>query len=95
MVTILGRVRIEDLPAFISVFATRGQAMRRQHGSRSAQLFKVDQTPDEVVVVFDWSSREDFERFTTDPAVRETMKSSGTRGAPEFTVLERVATFPG
>lgn len=95
MIAILGRVKIQHLPAFASVFATRGAAMRRQHGSLSAQLYKVTQAGDEVMVLFNWSSREDFERFTGDPAAKDTMKSSGTLGAPEFTVLEHVATFPG
>jgi heme-degrading monooxygenase HmoA len=95
MINILGRVKIQDLPTFISVFATRGAAMRKLHGSRTAQLFKISEATDEVVVLFDWSSREDFRRFTSDPAVKEMMKASGTQGPPEFTFLELVATFPG
>ena len=95
MITILGRVKIQDLPTFIGIFATRGAAMRQQHGSLEAQLFTVCDTPDAVVVMFDWSSREDFEQFRRDPAVMETMKSSGTIGPPEFTFLEHVASFPG
>ena len=45
MITILGRVKIQDLPTFIGIFATRGAAMRQQHGSLEAQLFTVCDTP--------------------------------------------------
>lgn len=94
MITILVRVRIQDLPTFISVFATRGAALRQQHGSQAAQLFRNPEAADEVMVLFDWSSREDFERFTQDPVVKATMQASGTAGPPAFTFLERVAAFP-
>ena len=53
MISILGRVKIQDLPTFIGIFATRGAAMRQQHGSLDAQLFTVCDTPDTVVVMFD------------------------------------------
>ena len=47
-----------------------------------------------VVVLFEWESREAFEGFSNDPQVRETMRSSGTLGPPEFTFLEKVGEFP-
>jgi len=49
---------------------------------------------DEVVVLFDWESRDAFQAFLSDPKVKETMKSSGTMAPPEFTYLEKVANFP-
>jgi heme-degrading monooxygenase HmoA len=94
MIQILGRVRIQDLPAFISVFSTRGARARAEHGSRSATLFKVCEAADEVVVLFDWESREAFQAFLSDPNVKETMKASGAMAPPEFTCLEKVASFP-
>ena len=94
MVHILARVAIEDLPHFISVFSTRGAAMRRQHGSRSSQVFKVSAEENRLVILFEWESREAFEGFLNDPVVKETMKSSGTTAPPEFTFLEKVAEFP-
>lgn len=94
MIQILGRVRIKDLPAFLGVFATRGARMRRIHGSQSATLYQVAGSDGEVIVLFDWESREAFQAFLDDPQVKETMKSSGTLAPPEFTFLEVVARFP-
>ncbi len=41
-----------------------------------------------------WESEEAFEAFRNDPSVKETMRSSGTVGPPEFTVLKKVGEFP-
>ena len=90
MVHILAKVAIEDLPKFMGVFSTRGAEMRRKHGSHRAQIFKVEEESNQMVVLFEWESREAFEGFLEDPTVRETMQSSGTQGRPEFTFLEKV-----
>ncbi len=90
MVHILAEVSVEDLPKFMGVFSTRGAEMRRKHGSHRAQIFKVEEESNQVVVLFEWESREAFEGFLEDPTVRETMQSSGTRGRPKFTFLEKV-----
>lgn len=95
MIHILGKVKIQDLASFVSVFSTRGAALRRKHGSIRAQLYSVSGSGDQVVVLFDWTSREAFEGFLGDPSVKETMKAGGTMAPPEFTFLEPVAEFPG
>jgi len=94
MIQIMARVEIEDLAHFISGFATRGAAMRRLHGSKGARLFRVSDVDKEVVILFDWESRESFQRFLNDPMMEETVKSSGITAYPEFTCLENIATFP-
>jgi heme-degrading monooxygenase HmoA len=95
MIHILAKVSIEDLPEFISVFSTRGAEMRRKHGSRNSQIFTVPEQSNQVVVLFEWDSKEVFEGFLNDPVVKETMQSSGTVGRPEFTILEKLAELPG
>lgn len=95
MVHILGKVGHGDLARFIAVFATRGAALRRQHGSRSAQVFAVGDEENRAIVLLEWESREAFEGFLADPAVREAMQAGGGVGRPEFTYLDKVAEFPG
>ena len=94
IVHILGNVRIEELERFIGVFATAGAEARGRHGNRGTQLFSVVGEEDRVVVLFEWESEEAFEAFRNDPSVKETMRSSGTLGPPEFTVLKKVEEFP-
>ncbi len=95
MIHILGDVTIEDLPTFLGVFATRGAEMRRKHGNRRSQVFAVAGEASRVLVLFEWESREAFEGFLNDPAVKATMQSSGTVGRPAFTFLHQVGEFPG
>jgi heme-degrading monooxygenase HmoA len=95
MVQIMARVKIQELPVFVSVFSTRGAALRKKHGSRSAKLFRVADSEDEILIIFDWESREGFQSFLNDPAVKDAMKAAGTKSPPEFTFLEKVGEFPG
>lgn len=90
----VGKVSIQDLPQFISGFSTRGAEARRKHGSHGSQLFRVSEEDSRVVVLFEWESKEAFESFLNDPLVKETMKSSGTIGPPEFTLLKKLGMFP-
>jgi heme-degrading monooxygenase HmoA len=94
MIHILGEVNIGDLQQFLDVFATRGAAMRATHGGQGSQVFAVEGDPDRVLVLLAWESREAFERFQGDPAVRETMASGGALGRPAFTFLRRVGEYP-
>jgi heme-degrading monooxygenase HmoA len=94
IVHILDNVKIEQLERFIGVFSTAGAEARGRHGNRGTQLFKVAEEDDRVMVLFEWESEEAFEAFRNDPSVRETMRSSGTVGPPEFTILKKIAEFP-
>ena len=93
MITIMAEVEVEDQAGFITVFSTRGQQMRELHGSRRALVHR-SEDPHRLVLLFAWESRERCEAFLADPAVRETMKASGTTSPPRFTFLERVCELP-
>jgi heme-degrading monooxygenase HmoA len=90
---ILANVAIEDLANFIAMFSTRGAQLRAQHGSSSSQVFGVEGEEKRVVILFEWSNKEDFEAFLADPNAREAMKASGTIGMPQFTFLEKIADY--
>lgn len=94
MIHVLGNVEIEDLQRFVGVFSTAGAEARGRHGNRGTQLYRVEGEGNRVVVLFEWESAEAFEGFLNDPTVRETMRSSGTVGPPEFTLLHKVGEFP-
>lgn len=94
MIQILAKVKIEDLPRFLGVFATRGARLRAQHGSHGSRVFSVEEDPATVYVLFDWESKAAFEAFRADPEVKASMAASGTMGPPEFTFLNATAGFP-
>ncbi|WP_427159481.1 antibiotic biosynthesis monooxygenase [Aliinostoc sp. HNIBRCY26] len=93
MISILAKVSVENLEKFVGVFSTRGAEIRKQHGSLSAEIFKSVEEENTVWVLFQWMSKENFEGFLNDPVVKETMKSSGTIGQPEFIFLNQIGLF--
>lgn len=94
MTPILAQVRLLDYDQFLSVFTTKGKEARQRHGCTRAQIFTTPD-PKQLIVLFDWESPAAFDGFLTDPAVKETMKASGTDGPPTFTFLDKVDDLPG
>ena len=94
MIQVLVRVRVEDLPRFVSVFATRGASMRARYGSMGSVVMQHVDDPARLVLLLDFEDREDFEAFVADPEVQATMKAGGTVEPPEVTFLHLVGEFP-
>ena len=97
MVQIMAKVIVKDLQTFLGVFATKGAMMRRKYGCLSATVYQLlgNESENQLMLIFEWESRDRFEAFVGDPAVKETMKSGGTLAPPEFTFLNEIARFPG
>ncbi len=57
-------------------------------------MVRVSEEDNRVVVLFKRESQEALDNFLSDPLVKETMKSSGIMGLPEFTLLEKLGMFP-
>ncbi|GAB3540947.1 hypothetical protein [Spirosoma fluminis] len=74
--------------------ATKGEEARHQHGCQRAQVYTTAGSR-ALVVLFDWSLRQDFDGILTSRSVRETMNASGTMGPPTFTFLDKVGELPG
>ncbi len=94
MIQVLADVQVEDLQRFIAIFATRGAEMRGKHGCLKSRIFRASDDDGRVILLLDWQSREAFDGFLQDPAVNETMKSSGTIPSPKFTFLSAIAELP-
>jgi hypothetical protein len=54
----------------------------------------VAQEDERMVVLLESENEEAFDAVRNDPSVREMMRSNGTVGAPEFTVLRKIEEFP-
>ncbi|GAB3491264.1 hypothetical protein GCM10027341_04030 [Spirosoma knui] len=94
MIYILANIQIQVYAQFIAVFTAKGKEDRQRHGCQRTQVYTTTD-PNALVVLFDWSSRQDFDGFLADPSVKETMKASGTMGPPTFTFLDKVGELPG
>lgn len=90
---ILVRVKISDFDRFWSVFESAGAEKRAAYGSGGATVYRNEDDPNEVVLLFDWD-RGRFEEFMSDPAVRETQRSGGAQGPPVATFLSEPRQLP-
>src|SRR4051794_38281144 len=51
---ILGTAKVDDFDRFWQIFSTKGAELRKEHGSRGAQVFRDREDPNRVFAVFDW-----------------------------------------
>ena len=88
---IISRVRFQDFDRFWSTFTGRGAEHRRKHGSGGARVFRSQEDPNEVWVLFDWDP-ERFRTFLDDPASKEIMAQAGLDGPPEARPVQEIGT---
>ena len=85
---LLATTQVEDFDRFLKIFSTSGAEKRKQHGSKSALVFRDPSEDDRVWVVFDWDD-EGWQSFASDPEVPAIMQKAGHKGRPA------VAQFAG
>jgi heme-degrading monooxygenase HmoA len=80
---ILGTAKVEDFDRFFQTFSTKGAELRKQHGSRGAQVFRDPNDANRVWAVFDWDA-EEFKAYTATPEAQEVFKEGGVQGTPQL-----------
>ena len=78
---LLATTQIEDMDRFLEVFSTAGAEKRKEHGSKSALVFRDPSEDDRVWVVFDWDEQ-GWQSFVSDPEVPAIMQKAGHKGRP-------------
>ncbi len=89
MIHALVQVQVEDFEHFWSGFQTRGFPLRQGHGSKGAQVFRHEDAPSQVTILFQWQSRRQLEAFMADPRVKESQKKGTMVGTPVITFLSK------
>jgi hypothetical protein len=78
---ILATTQVEDFDRFLEIFSTTGAEKRKEHGSKSALVFRDPSEDDRVWVIFDWDE-EGWQSFVSDPEVPPIMKEAGHKSRP-------------
>ena len=84
---ILVSITISDWDQYWSVFSTKGQELRNQHGSNGVRVFRETDDPENVWLLLDWD-REQFEQFVATSEARAAMREGGLKGPPEPRFVE-------
>ena len=78
---LLATTQVEDFDRFLKIFSTAGAEKRKQHGSKSALVFRDPSEEDRVWVIFDWDAQ-GWQSFVSDPEVPAIMQRAGHKGKP-------------
>ena len=78
---LLATTQIEDMDRFLEVFSTEGAEKRKEHGSKSALVFRDPSEDDRVWVIFDWDAQ-GWHSFVSDPEVPAILQRAGHKGKP-------------
>ena len=85
---LLATTQVEDFDRFLDVFSNAGADKRKEHGSKSALIFRDPSEDDRVWVIFDWDEQ-GWQSFVSDPEVPAIMQKAGHKEKPQ------AATFAG
>jgi len=83
---LLATTQVEDFDRFLEIFSTTGADKRKEHGSKSALIFRDPSEDDRVWVIFDWDEQ-GWQSFVSDPEVPPIMKEAGHKGPPQAAEL--------
>jgi len=78
---LLATTQVEDFDRFLDVFSNAGADKRKEHGSKSALIFRDPSEDDRVWVIFDWDEQ-GWQSFVSDPEVPPIMKEAGHNSRP-------------
>jgi heme-degrading monooxygenase HmoA len=89
MVYPLIRINVADYEQWRPVFDSAAPA-RRAGGSRGGQLFRSGDSPNEVMILWEWEDLASAQQFFQSAELREAMQRAGVTSRPEVVFLEEV-----
>ena len=87
---LLATTQVEDFDRFLEIFSTTGADKRKEHGSKSALIFRDPSEDDRVWVIFDWDEQ-GWQSFVSDPDVPPLLATAGVKG--KLQAAELVGSF--
>jgi hypothetical protein len=89
MVYVSVRQSVKDYAAWRPFFDN--DASRRHSGGATGvnQIYRDVEKPNDVAVVLEWDTKENAQKFVSDPALREVMEKAGVIGMPSVTIQNR------
>jgi hypothetical protein len=82
----LVRHKVKDYDQWKPVFDEHG-AIRKDAGSKGAMVFRGEDDPNAVTILFKWDSVENAVKFSKSDGLRETMMKAGVVSQPDVSFL--------
>ncbi len=93
MITAIVSTRCKDFDTWRPAFEGHAAA-RKEHGCSGAHVYRSIQDPNDLTIVFNWSSAEAMGKFMSDPEVQKKIAEAGTIGAPIPTLCTPAGSYP-
>jgi quinol monooxygenase YgiN len=93
MPSLLVRHKVQDYGKWKPVFDAHATA-RKSGGCKGGRLFRNANDPNEIVMLFEWDSVENAQKFAQSPDLREAMQRAGVVDKPDVYFLEEVEKVP-
>jgi quinol monooxygenase YgiN len=90
MIYTLLRITVEDQAKWKAVFE-EASALRKSFGSLGVHAFSKEDSPNEILILGEYTDKEIAMEMYQSQELRETMQRAGVKGAPEVTYLNEVA----
>ena len=84
------RHSVQDYKSWKSVFDSLGD-LRRRSGEKSYQILRQENSPNELVALFEWDSLDNARKYADSPELKAAMQRAGVTGKPEILFLEQAA----
>jgi heme-degrading monooxygenase HmoA len=85
----LVRHKIEDYAKWKPVY-DRHAATRKASGSKGAHLFRSSDTPNEIIILFEWDDLSKARKFALSEDLIKTMQIAGVIDKPDIFFLEEI-----
>jgi len=92
MTYVLVRLTVEDLAKWKPVFE-EAAALRKSFGSKGVRAFSKADSPNEVLILGEYESREKALQLFQSQEFRDATKRAGVKGPPEVTFLNEVVNL--
>lgn len=90
---VLIRSKVKDYDKWKTIFDEHATT-RKTSGSKGGRLFRNDEDPNELVIVFKWDSIENARKFAQSEELKKRMLRAGVIDKPDMYFLEEIERLP-
>ncbi|WP_255197130.1 antibiotic biosynthesis monooxygenase [Halorarius litoreus] len=94
MATIIVKHSVEDFDAWKPYYDDH-EDTRREYGLQEARLFRLADDPNEIVMVAEWDTAENAQKFVEESDLKDVMAEAGVVGEPEIMFLDEIEAARG
>jgi quinol monooxygenase YgiN len=89
MVNMIIRQKVKNYDQWKPIFIEHDK-VRKSYGEKSSRIFRGIENPNELMILFDWESKQKADDFMNNSNVREIMETAGIMEEPQVFIKSEV-----